>query len=82
MAYKYYPIEGIKQGLGPDGQVPLRRDVNEWSESKDPVDQMQVILFLLALKRFQEISPNSRDSYFQIAGKARPAPPWGCADKG
>ena len=72
MVYKYYPIEGIKEGLGPGDQVPIRREVNEWSMSKDPIDQMQVNLFLLALRRFQAVSPDSRDSYFQIAGETRP----------
>lgn len=71
MAYKHYPIQGIRGGLGPGDQVPIRRDLNEWSESKDPVDQMQVILFLLALKHFQEEPPDSRDSYFQIAGEKK-----------
>ncbi|KAF4626245.1 hypothetical protein G7Y89_g11919 [Cudoniella acicularis] len=68
MVYKYYPIKGIKEGLGPDAQVPIRRDINEWTVSDDPTDKMQVTLFLLALSRFQAVSPNSRDSYFQIAG--------------
>ncbi|GAB1310590.1 tyrosinase [Madurella fahalii] len=68
MAYKYYPIQGIKAGLGPGNRVPIRREISEWTNSKDPVDQAQVILFLLALQRFQAVPPSSRDSYFQIAG--------------
>src|SRR5689334_4522714 len=68
MAYKYYPIQGIKAGFGPGNRVPIRREISEWSDSKDRVDQFQVILFLLALRHFQKLRPNSRDSYFQIAG--------------
>ncbi|KAI1478180.1 tyrosinase [Daldinia eschscholtzii] len=68
MSYKYYPITGIKDGWGADGRVPIRRDFDEWTESSDPKDKIQVILYLLALKRFQAISPDKRDSYFQIAG--------------
>ncbi|KAL2373098.1 hypothetical protein RJZ57_002435 [Blastomyces gilchristii] len=68
MAYEYYPIQGIKVGLGPDNQVPIRREFNEWSTSQKRRDQIQVALFLLALSDFQAIPPDSRDSYFQIAG--------------
>ncbi|KAI0384323.1 tyrosinase [Hypomontagnella monticulosa] len=68
MAYKYYPITGIKDGWGANGQVPVRREIDEWTQSTNPKDKIQVILYLLALKRFQGISPEKRDSYFQIAG--------------
>jgi hypothetical protein len=37
-----YPITGIQKGLGPRGDplrtVPLRREVDEWWESSNPVD--------------------------------------------
>ncbi|KAI5925049.1 tyrosinase [Camillea tinctor] len=68
MPYEYYPIRGIQDGLGPDGRVPVRREFKEWSESKNPTDRIQVILFILSLRRFQGVAPESRDSYFQIAG--------------
>ncbi|EGC49733.1 tyrosinase [Histoplasma capsulatum var. duboisii H88] len=68
MAYKYYPIQGVQEGLGPGSQVPIRRDFNEWSESQERRDQIQVVLFILALREFQATPPDSRDSYFQIAG--------------
>ncbi|KLJ11736.1 hypothetical protein EMPG_09647 [Blastomyces silverae] len=68
MSYKYYPIQGIEEGLGPGNQVPIRREFNEWSTSQVHRDQIQVVLFLLALNDFQAIPPDSRDSYFQIAG--------------
>lgn len=69
MVYQYYPIQGIKDGLGPNGKVPVRRDFDEWSNSKDPVDKTQFILYLLALQRLQAVDPANRDSYFQIAGE-------------
>lgn len=68
MSYQYYPITGIKDGWGANGAVPVRRELTEWTESKDPKDRSQLILFILALKRFQAVPPDSRDSYFQIAG--------------
>ncbi|KAJ0417681.1 hypothetical protein BJY00DRAFT_315629 [Aspergillus carlsbadensis] len=67
-AYKYYPIQGIKDGVSPDGKVPVRREINEWFYSKSQADGYQVVLFLLALDHFQQMDPNDRDSYFQIAG--------------
>ncbi|KAI1290962.1 tyrosinase [Xylaria venustula] len=77
MSYRYYPITGIKDGLGPNGEVPVRRDFDEWSTSKDPKDKTQFILYLLALKRFQAVDPADRDSYFQIAGiHGYPYVPW------
>ncbi|TGJ84363.1 hypothetical protein E0Z10_g4430 [Xylaria hypoxylon] len=77
MSYRYYPITGIKEGLGPNGKVPIRRDFDEWSASKIPIDKTQVILYLLALKRLQAVDPANRDSYFQIAGiHGYPYTPW------
>jgi hypothetical protein len=67
-SYKYYPIQGIKDGLNPDNQPPLRREFNEWCDSKAQSDRDQVVLFVLALEHFQAIDPSSKDSYFQIAG--------------
>ncbi|KAI0433855.1 tyrosinase [Xylaria sp. FL1042] len=77
MSYRYYPITGIKDGIGPNGTVPVRRDFDEWSTSKDPTDKIQFILYLLALKRLQAVDPANRDSYFQIAGiHGYPYEPW------
>ncbi|KAI0444390.1 tyrosinase [Xylaria telfairii] len=77
MSYKYYPITGIKEGWGPNGKVPVRRDFDEWSMSKDPTDKIQFILYLLALKGLQAVDPANRDSYFQIAGiHGYPYSPW------
>ncbi|KAL3471608.1 hypothetical protein BJX99DRAFT_266607 [Aspergillus californicus] len=66
MVYKYYPITGISAGKGPDGELPLRQEIDEWSSK--PENRTQVVLFLKALKRFQEVPPDNRDSFFQIAG--------------
>ncbi|KAI1177287.1 tyrosinase [Nemania sp. FL0916] len=77
MSYKYYPITGIKDGVGADGKIPVRRDFDEWSLSEDPTDKTQFILYLLALKRLQAVDPADRDSYFQIAGiHGYPYRPW------
>ncbi|KAF2758743.1 tyrosinase [Pseudovirgaria hyperparasitica] len=68
MARKTYPIRGIAAGIGGNGEVPVRREFSEWTTSSDPQDARQVILFFLALDRFQKVHPSDRDSYFQIAG--------------
>ncbi|KAI1842912.1 hypothetical protein JX266_010930 [Neoarthrinium moseri] len=66
MVYQYYPITGIKAGWGEGGAVPVRQEIDEWSE--DPANAKQVDLFLHALRRFQDVPPGQRDSYFQVAG--------------
>ncbi|BCS28231.1 uncharacterized protein APUU_61279S [Aspergillus puulaauensis] len=66
MVYKFYPITGIAGGKGPNGEVPLRQDIEVWS--LQPENRMQVVLFLKALKRLQDVPPENRDSFFQIAG--------------
>jgi hypothetical protein len=65
--YEYYPITGIQVGRGPDGSVPLRQEITEWSSK--PENSKQVNLYLLALRRLQDVPPTERDSWFQIAGK-------------
>lgn len=79
--WKYYPISGIPVNsadpsqLGPETQVPIRHEIDSWS--KDPANEKQVKLFVLALDRFQKIDPKERDSYFQIAGiHGQPNVPW------
>ena len=67
-----YGITGIKTGLGPGKQVPLRRELDEWYFSKDLNDLNQRSLFIYALQKFMDITPdpdNPNDlSYFSIAG--------------
>jgi len=61
------PINGIKTGLGPaQGQVPLRREIDEWYQ--DPASVKQVNLFLQALARFQSTPANQKLSYYAVAG--------------
>jgi tyrosinase len=63
-----YPITGIRAGLGPGAQVPVRREIDEWYASTDPNDQLQVSLFIMGLLNFQELDPQGTLSYFQVAG--------------
>jgi tyrosinase len=73
-----YPITGIQTGLGPSHdplrKVPLRREMDEWWGSSDPVDVNQRTLFILALDFFQKMNPEDMMSYFQVAGTS-----WRCA---
>ena len=73
-----YQITGIRDGLGPNGRVPVRREITEWQDSTDPTDDIQVQLFLLALQAFQARNEHEKLSYFQIAGDMnlfKPCPP-------
>ncbi|CAG8909691.1 unnamed protein product [Penicillium egyptiacum] len=79
--WKYYPINGISVNsvepskLGPEVQVPIRQEIDSWSNN--PANEKQVKLFVMALSRFQKIDPKDRDSYFQIAGiHGQPNVPW------
>ncbi|KAH6723255.1 putative tyrosinase [Leptodontidium sp. MPI-SDFR-AT-0119] len=63
-----YPITGIKKGLGPAGEIPLRREIDEWWASKEKNDVYQKSLFIYALNEFQQMSPDDQLSYFAIAG--------------
>lgn len=80
-SYKYYPITGIRDGLGSNGQTPLRMDIDTWWLSTDALHMNQKTLFIEALNRLEARDPIVRDpetqrwipnrlSYFQIAGKA------------
>ncbi|KAL4924110.1 tyrosinase [Aspergillus undulatus] len=66
MVYKYYAIKGISAGKGPNGEVPQRQEIDAWSSK--PENRTQVVLFLKALRRLQDVPPGDRDSFFQIAG--------------
>jgi tyrosinase len=63
-----YPITGIKEGLGPGEQVPLRREIDEWWSSKDKNDVNQRSLFIYALHEFMTMDPDDQLSYFGVAG--------------
>lgn len=66
---KFYVIKGIQEGRGPTGEIPLRRDADEWYQDAKSKDQVN--LFFLAMEHFQAMSPEHRDSYYQIAGACR-----------
>ena len=71
-----YGIAGIKKGPGPGEQVPLRREIDEWWLSKDLIDLNQRSLFIYALQKFMDMTPNPENpndlSYFSIAGISLP----------
>src|SRR3569833_3338477 len=69
----YYPIVGIQDGLDPDKEkvlrkVGIRMDLDDWFTSKDLVHQNQRALFFPAFKKFTEMKPEEKFSFFQIAG--------------
>lgn len=72
-AYEYYPIQGIpvkdagRKKSGPLRPVPLRQNIDEWSENK--ANEKQVHLFVMAWDRFMKRDPSTRDSFFQVAGR-------------
>ncbi len=75
MSTSTYPIRGINDGFRPaQGQVPLRREIDELWASKDAVDVNQRSLFISAMKHFQEMHPADRLSYFQICGQCKTSP--------
>ena len=67
-----YQIQGIKAGLGPGEQVPLRREIDEWWFSKNENDLNQRSLYILALQKFMDMTPDPKNpndlSFFTIAG--------------
>lgn len=67
MSASPYIITGIKAGCSPNGAVPVRQEIDDWSSKEE--NHKQVNLFLLALRRFQDVPPRERDSFFQVAGE-------------
>lgn len=63
-----YVISGIKAGVGPGDQVPVRREIDEWWFSKDKNDINQKSLFIYALHNFMSMNPDEQLSYFGVAG--------------
>lgn len=63
-----YPITGIRKSLGPGEQVPLRREIDEWWDSKDKNDLFQKSLYIYALNEFKKMDPKDQMSFFAIAG--------------
>ncbi|KAK3314844.1 common central domain of tyrosinase-domain-containing protein [Apodospora peruviana] len=69
----YYPIVGIQDGLDPDTTHPLRKvgirmELDSWYDAPDLVYENQRALFFPAFKRFTEMKPTEKFSFFQIAG--------------
>ena len=58
-----FPITGATGGLGPNGERPLRYEINDFEKSGPAFD-----LFILALRDFQSLDQSDPLSYFQIAG--------------
>lgn len=67
-----YAIKGIQAGRGPNGELPLRREIDEWWFSPDPNDLNQRSLFIYALNKFQKRGLDQNDdlSYLDVAGTA------------
>lgn len=63
-----YPITGIKDGISSD-TVPVRVEVDSWYPPTTETQARQVNLFILALRIFQDMDPEEKLSYFQIAGR-------------
>lgn len=72
-----YSITGIQDGLAdktnPLRQVPLRMELDDWCNSKDPMHKNQRALFFPAFNNFCNMDPTEKLSYFQIAGSCIPA---------
>ncbi|OJJ44489.1 hypothetical protein ASPZODRAFT_18679 [Penicilliopsis zonata CBS 506.65] len=76
MEHKTFAITGIPV---PAGQpVPVRREVSQWATSTDPQDQIQVSLFVRAVKKMQLRDPLKNElSFYRIAGiHGLPAKRW------
>ncbi|KAI8159639.1 hypothetical protein K4K49_007537 [Colletotrichum sp. SAR 10_70] len=70
---QFYPITGIHDGLDSDKtaelrMVPLRMEIDTWSESEEIDHINQRALFFPAFWRFSQMNPKEKLSWFQIAG--------------
>lgn len=70
MAISSYPITGIRVG-----GVAARKEVNSWAAN--PLNRVQVSLFIQAMTKFQAMTFQDQLSYFRIAGiHGLPATSW------
>ena len=77
MPGSYYPIRGIQAGRGPNGEVPVRMEADDWWKSKRPIHVTQHSLALAALAKMYDTDPHDKLSYYQIAGiHNQPIVPW------
>lgn len=68
-----YPIVGIQDGLHPNShdilrKVHLRMELDEWFSSDDLIHINQRALFFPAFWEFQQMPPQEKLSWYQIAG--------------
>lgn len=68
MVGSYYPITGIREGRGPNGELPIRMEVDDWWLSKEKIHINQHTLAFTALNKMYLMSPHDKLSYYQIAG--------------
>jgi tyrosinase len=66
-----YAIKGIQTGRGPNGELSIRREIDEWWFSPESNDLNQRSLFIYALDNFQKRGLDKNDdlSYLNIAGR-------------
>jgi tyrosinase len=66
-----YAIKGIQAGRGPNGELSLRREIDEWWFSPKSNDLHQRSLFIYALNNFQKRGLDKNDdlSYLNLAGR-------------
>ncbi|KAJ5404736.1 hypothetical protein N7465_006020 [Penicillium sp. CMV-2018d] len=80
MADQFYAITGIP--VRDHEAPPARPEISSWSSSPKDEDQIQVSLFIRALRKMQEKDPvHEKLSFYQIAGvHGYPKVPWDGAD--
>ena len=68
MVGSFYPINGIREGRGPNGEIPVRMEIDDWWLSKEKIHLNQHTLAFTALNKMYLMSPHDKLSYYQIAG--------------
>jgi len=65
----FYPIVGIPVGRGPNGEVPVRMEVDQWWASRKVIHVNQQTLLFTALSKMYDTSPHDKLSFYQIGGE-------------
>lgn len=68
MVGSFYAINGIREGRGPNGEVPVRMEIDDWYSSQEKIHLNQHTLAFTALTKMYQMSPHDKLSYYQIAG--------------
>lgn len=68
MVGSFYPINGIREGRGSNGEIPVRMEIDDWYLSKEKTHLNQHTLAFTALNKMYQMSPHDKLSYYQIAG--------------